>query len=83
MKLNAHNYEAKEIFKIIREWTGLTQEELSNELNHKGRSWAKGIESGHNRYYFDDLLNNPLILLNPFCAFDTILSMFILYTKNN
>ena len=57
MKLNAHNYEAKEIFKIIREWTGLTQEELSNELNHKGRSWAKGIESGHNRYYFDDLLN--------------------------
>ncbi len=57
MKLNARKYEAKEIFKIIREWTGLTQEELSNELNHKGRSWAKGIESGRNRYYFDDLLN--------------------------
>lgn len=56
MKLNANQYEPKDIFKILREWTGLTQEELGTELGKKGRAWAKGIESGKNRYYFSDLL---------------------------
>ncbi len=56
MKIIATDYEAKETFKIIREWTGLTQEQLGLEMNKKGRAWAKFIENGKNRYYFSDLL---------------------------
>lgn len=56
MKLIANEYEPKEVFKILREWTGLTQEEISKEMGKKGRSWAKEIESGKNRYYFNDIL---------------------------
>ncbi len=56
MKLIANDYEAHEIFKIIREWTGLTQEEIGKEMGKKGRAWAKFIENGTSRYYFNDLL---------------------------
>ena len=56
MKLIANNYEPSEIFKIIREWTNLTQEELGKEMGKKGRSWAKEIENGKNRFYFSDFL---------------------------
>ena len=56
MKLIANKYNDNDIFKIIREWTGKTQEELGNEMGKKGRSWAKGIESGINRYYFQDFM---------------------------
>ena len=56
MKLIANDYEPKETFKIIREWTNLTQEELGIEMGKKGRSWAKEIENGKNRFYFSDFL---------------------------
>jgi len=56
MKLIANEYEPKEMFKIIREWTNLTQEELGKEMGKKGRSWAKEIENGKNRFYYSDLL---------------------------
>ena len=32
------------------------QEEISKEMGKKGRSWAKGIESGKNRFYFQDFM---------------------------
>lgn len=57
MKLVANTYEPKEIFKIIREWTGLTQEELAKELNRKSRHGIKKIETGENRYYFETLFD--------------------------
>lgn len=56
MKLVANDYEPKEVFKIIREWTGLTQEELSQELNRKSRHGIKEIEMGTNRFYFETIL---------------------------
>ena len=55
MKLSSKDYEPKEIFKIIREWTGLTQEQFGKLLNKKGRSWARNIEYGSARFYFNDL----------------------------
>ena len=56
MKLTANDYEPKDIFKIIREWTGLTQEELAKELNRRSRHGIKNIEMGTNRFYFDTIL---------------------------
>jgi len=56
MKLIANDYEPKETFKIIREWTNLTQEQLGIEMGKKGRTWAKEIENGKNRFYFQDFL---------------------------
>lgn len=56
MKLIANKYEPKEIFRIVREWTENTQEELGKEMGKKGRAWAKNIESGKSRFYFSDFL---------------------------
>lgn len=56
MKLIANKYNENDIFKIIREWTGKTQEQLGKEMGKKGRAWAKGIENGTNRYYFQDFM---------------------------
>ena len=56
MKLIANNYEPNETFKIIREWTGLTQEELAQELNRKSRHGIKEIEMGTNRFYYETIL---------------------------
>ena len=33
MKINANDYRANEIIKIIREWPGKTQEEFGKEIN--------------------------------------------------
>ncbi len=56
MRLTANEYEPKDVFRIIREWTNLTQEELGKSMGKKGRAWAKNIERGVARFYFDDLL---------------------------
>lgn len=56
MKIIANDYEPKDIFRFIREWLELTQEEIGIEMGKKGRAWAKFIENGNNRYYFSDLL---------------------------
>ncbi len=56
MRLIANEYSPKDIFRITREWTNLTQEEIGKLLGKKGRSWAKFIENGKNRFYFEDFL---------------------------
>ena len=56
MKLVVNEYEPKDVFRIAREWTNLTQEELGKSMGKKGRAWAKNIESGRSRYFFEDLL---------------------------
>ena len=56
MKIIANNYKNNEVFKIIREWTGLTQKELANELGRKSRDGITKIETGENDFYFDTLM---------------------------
>lgn len=56
MKIIANNYRNNEVFKIIREWTGLTQTELAKELGRKSRDGITKIETGENDFYFDTLM---------------------------
>ena len=56
MKLIANNYEPKEIFKIIREWSELTQEEFAKELGYKNYHTIKQIERGVNNFTFQTLM---------------------------
>lgn len=56
MRLVANDYEPKDVFKIIREWTGLTQEELAKELKRRSRHGIKEIETGNTRFYYETLL---------------------------
>lgn len=56
MKFEANKYDAKDIIRIIRDWTDLTQEEFGESLGKKGRSWARNIENGYTRIYFEDFL---------------------------
>lgn len=56
MKIIANNYKNNEVFKIIREWTGLTQKELAKELGRKSRDGITKIETGENDFYFDTLM---------------------------
>ncbi len=72
MELKANNYEPRYIFRIIREWTNLTQRELCEVMNKKGRAWVKNIEAGLSRYYFADILE----ISNKF-------NISIIFTKNN
>lgn len=56
MKIIANNYKENEVFKIIREWTELTQEELAKELNYKTYHTIKQIERGINSFTFETLM---------------------------
>jgi len=56
MKIIANDYDPKDLFKIIREYTGLTQTELANELNRKSYHGIKKIENGTIRFYFDTFM---------------------------
>jgi len=56
MKIIANNYKENEVFKIIREWTELTQEELAKELGYKNYHSIKQIERGVNTYTFHKLM---------------------------
>lgn len=56
MKIIANNYEPKEVFKIIREWTELTQEEFAQELGYKSYHTIKQIERGVNNFTFQTLM---------------------------
>ena len=56
MKIVANNYEPKEVFRMVREYTGLTQSELAKELNRKSYHGIKRIENGTNRFYFETLM---------------------------
>lgn len=56
MKIIANNYKENEVFKIIREWTELTQEELEKELGYKNYHSIKQIERGINTFTFQKLM---------------------------
>ena len=55
MKINANNYEAKDIIKIIREWTELSQTKFGESIN-RGRDSINNIENGRNKMYLNDFL---------------------------
>ncbi len=55
MKINANNYEAKDIIKIIREWTELSQTKFGESIN-RGRDSINNIENRRNRMYLNDFL---------------------------
>lgn len=55
MKIKANNYRANEIIKIIREWSGKTQEEFGKEINRTKNS-IQLYEYGQRNYDFELLL---------------------------
>jgi ribosome-binding protein aMBF1 (putative translation factor) len=55
MKLNLNDYEPKEIIRIIREWTELTQKEFGKTINKKERT-IQDYESGQIRYSAETLM---------------------------
>ena len=55
MEINANKYEPKDIIKIIRDSTNLTQKDFGKLVN-KSSEWAKANEAGKTNYYFKDLL---------------------------
>lgn len=56
MKIIANNYKPNEVFKIIREWTELTQDDLAKELGYKNYHSIKQIERGINSFTFQTLM---------------------------
>lgn len=56
MKLVANDYEARDIIRIIREWTGLTQEEFAKTINRSTRS-VQDYEAGKTKYSMNMLLD--------------------------
>ncbi len=55
MEINANKYEPKDIIKIMRDSTNMTQEEFGKLVN-KSSEWVKANEAGKTNYYFKDLL---------------------------
>lgn len=55
MKIIANNYEAKDILKIIRQWTELTQNEYAKTLN-KSKANIQSYELGRNKISLNQLL---------------------------
>ncbi len=55
MRINASKYEPKDVMKIVREWTNLTQKDFGKLIN-KSNEWVKANESGKTNFYFKDLL---------------------------
>ena len=55
MEINASKYNAKDIMKIMRDSTNMTQKEFGSLVN-KSSEWVKANESGKTNYYFKDLL---------------------------
>lgn len=56
MKINASDYQAKDIVRIIREWTELNQKEFGITLS-RSRDSINNIENGRNRMYLNDFLD--------------------------
>jgi DNA-binding XRE family transcriptional regulator len=55
MKIIANDYEPKDILKIIREWTELSQKDFAKSIN-RSRDSINNIENGRNRIYLNTLL---------------------------
>lgn len=56
MKINANDYQAKDIVRMIREWTELNQTEFGLSLS-RSRDSINNIENGRNRMYLNDFLD--------------------------
>lgn len=55
MRIVANNYEAKDIIKIIREWTELTQKDFGKSINRSQRG-IQDYEAGRRSYTINTLL---------------------------
>ena len=55
MKLVANNYSEKDVFKIMREWSGLKQGEFAEKLG-VSRMTIQSYERGVRRYTFETLM---------------------------
>ena len=56
MKIIANNYEAKDIFRIIREWTETTQKDFAKAVNRSTRT-IQDYEAGVTKYSMNMLLD--------------------------
>ncbi len=55
MKLIATDYKANEIMKIIREWLGITQEEMGRTIYRSGRT-IRSYENNERHITLEDVL---------------------------
>ncbi len=55
MKINALDYNSKELFKIIREWTELSQEEFAKTIS-VSKGTVQNYEQGKRNYTFKTLM---------------------------
>ncbi len=55
MRLIANNYNEKDVFKIMREWSGLKQSEFAENLG-VSRMTVQSYERGVRRYTFETLM---------------------------
>lgn len=55
MKIVANDYKANEVIKIIRDWTGKTQEEFGKTIN-RSKNAVQFYEYGQRNYDFELLL---------------------------
>jgi DNA-binding XRE family transcriptional regulator len=56
VKIVANEYKPNEIAKIIREWTGLTQEQFGKAI-HRSKHAVQSMELGRNNIYLHTLLD--------------------------
>lgn len=54
MKLTLNRYDTKDVIKIIREWTNLSQKEFGKSINKSERT-IQDYESGRRRYNAETL----------------------------
>ncbi len=55
MKLIANNYTTNEIFRIVREWSGLSRKEFAKKL-HRSETSIQSYELGRRKYNFETLV---------------------------
>lgn len=55
MRLQANEYTAEEILRILREWTGLTQKEFAKTI-HRTERGVQALETGYRHLTVDTLL---------------------------
>ena len=55
MQLKANDYKPKEIIRIIREWTELTQQDFAKSINRSSKT-IEGYEYGKINYNFDTFM---------------------------
>lgn len=55
MKIKANDYEPKDIIRIIREWTELTQKDFGKSIGKAGRT-IQGLELGETGYSIKTLM---------------------------